>query len=243
MNLLADLAARLPSRWLLWQGLPGLIYLAAIVLGSRLGYRSVLDFDAAAAYTTTLADRLEKLSGTQSAALLIVAAIAAAALGLVAAAMAVAIEFLVYTRRVPAWPSVPLRQVEQQFRTHYLLDIATVWPHLWLQLPEEHRNHLIEARTRIRLAAITIGWGVVLVPLAAAWPLAWLPALVAVCAGGTQLRIATAGYARAVAAAVRRYTPSLASDLGVGQGDTLTRDLGRALQYHLQFDDPRQFQP
>ncbi|MFI9509601.1 hypothetical protein [Nocardia sp. NPDC052566] len=235
MNLLTDLAARVPSRWLIWQGLPGLIFLGVAVVGGHLGYRAAIDRYAAVHYLSTLAERADRFSTAEMAIAAALVVVLAAAVGQAAAAVAIGVELVVLRRRTRLTSA--LRRMEEQFRTHYLLDVATVWPHLWLQLPQEHRDSAVAARTRIRLAATTIGWGLLTACIAAVWPPAWLPTLLVLAVGCMQLRLAIAGYARTISAMVRRYTPPLATALGVDHDGLLNRALGRALQYHLQFDE------
>lgn len=114
------------------------------------------------------------------------------------------------------------------------LDLATVWPYLWLTFPENTAREITAARDAFQRAATLAGWGVLcLVP-----GVLWWPALIAAVAlwatAVRRARGAVDAYAAFVAAAVELHTPELVRTLGIGTPEALDRDTGRALTRRLQ---------
>ncbi len=52
-----------------------------------------------------------------------------------------------------------LRAAERRPADKYGLDTITVWPHLWLLLPEDNRQELRAARTSLDTAVAAATWG------------------------------------------------------------------------------------
>ncbi|WP_405829284.1 hypothetical protein [Streptomyces sp. NBC_00105] len=119
----------------------------------------------------------------------------------------------------------------------YTLDIATVWPYLWLHLPEPVRAEITTARQELARATTLGGWALLYAPLTAWWwPAAALTAVIAVTAW-QRTRTATDTHALLVEATARQYAGDLARHLGIEHAGPLTPHLGDALT-RLLFTQP-----
>ncbi|MGH8881816.1 MAG: hypothetical protein ACRD0P_31455, partial [Stackebrandtia sp.] len=106
------------------------------------------------------------------------------------------------------------------------LDLALLWPHLWLTLPDKERDELTAARVAMIRATELGAWAVLYAPLIYLW---WPAGIIVVLLGTTahrRTRAATDGYARLVEAAVRLHTRDLAQRLGIDFAGPLPADAG-----------------
>ncbi|MEV7887857.1 hypothetical protein ACWD3I_33400 [Streptomyces sp. NPDC002817] len=116
----------------------------------------------------------------------------------------------------------------------YGIDLATVWPRLWLLLPTSTRDTLTETRTRLDAAFALGGWALLYLPLALCW---WPAALIAVVTAAVARRraaLAAEAYAELVEATVDLHLARLHSRLAEPrpspqQGRALTERLRRGL--------------
>ncbi|NBH05915.1 hypothetical protein GTY80_22005, partial [Amycolatopsis sp. SID8362] len=106
------------------------------------------------------------------------------------------------------------------------LDVALLWPHLWLVLPEQERAEITAARTGMTRASELGAWAVLYLSLSYWWwPAAVIAVLLAITAR-TRTRTATDGYARLVEAAVRLHARDLAGQVGIDFAGPLPADAG-----------------
>lgn len=119
--------------------------------------------------------------------------------------------------RMPTAVGNAIRAAEEHPFQHYGLDAVTIWPRLWLVLPEQTRHEIGLARSRLDSRAEIVGWGA-LFTIFGVW--AWW----AIPAG---LAVAAIGYAGAVQEA-RTYADMLRSCF-----DLHRFDLYRALSWPL----------
>jgi hypothetical protein len=133
----------------------------------------------------------------------------------------------------PTWSGDRLHTVAQRLRDELFLDLALIWPALWLSLPDAARAELTAARAALAAAASLAGWAVLYLLLTAWW---WPAALIAGGLAATavyRIRTGTDTYARLLDAAVRLHTPALIQQLALPQPGPLTPESGRALTEHL----------
>ncbi|MER5888014.1 hypothetical protein ABT160_29705 [Streptomyces sp. NPDC001941] len=109
------------------------------------------------------------------------------------------------------------------------LDLAVVWPHLWLSLPDTVRAEVTAGRDALARAAGLGAWALLYAPLAPWWwPAAPLAAVLALTAR-SRFRAATDTYASLLEAATRLHAPALATQLGIAHEGVLDPRLGRRL--------------
>jgi len=127
-----------------------------------------------------------------------------------------------------------LRAPAVRLRQEYGIDLATVWPRLWLLLPTPTRDTLTEARTRLDAAFTLGGWAALYLPLSVYW---WPAALIALVTAFVSWRRATLTaevYAELVEATVDLHLDRLHTRLAEPrpspqQGRALTERLRRGL--------------
>ncbi|MER6347749.1 hypothetical protein ACWC10_29440 [Streptomyces sp. NPDC001595] len=134
----------------------------------------------------------------------------------------------------PTWLGDRLHAPAVRLREEYGIDLATVWPRLWLLLPTATRDTLTETRARLDTAFTLGGWAVLYLPLAALWWPAALIALVAAAVARRRAALAAEVYAELVESAVDLYLDRLQARLGdrrpsPQQGRALTERLRRGL--------------
>ncbi|MCY9785158.1 hypothetical protein KIK06_14835 [Nocardiopsis sp. EMB25] len=138
----------------------------------------------------------------------------------------------------PSWSGDRIHAVAIRLDHDYHLDLALVWPFLWLVLPNRVRDQVVEARTALSRASTLAGWSLLYLPLAfLSWPTALLAIVIAATAR-YRLRAATDTYARLLEAAARLYTVSLAAQLGIDHDGLPTPRLGDVLTQHLRTQLP-----
>ncbi|MEV5308981.1 hypothetical protein [Streptomyces sp. NPDC052610] len=134
----------------------------------------------------------------------------------------------------PTWLGDRLHAPAVRLRQEYGIDLATVWPRLWLLLPAATRDTLTETRARLDTAFTLGGWAVLYLPLAALWWPAALIALVAAAVARHRARLAAEVYAELVESAVDLHLDRLLARLAEPrpspqQGRALTERLRRGL--------------
>jgi hypothetical protein len=136
----------------------------------------------------------------------------------------------------PTWIGDRLYAVDTRVHTAYHLDLTAVWPRLWLLVPDQVRSELTEARAGCGAAATLTGWGLLCLPLSAAWwPAAVLGAGLLATARH-RARLAVGAQADLVEAAVDLYGRDLARQLGIDCAERLTRQAGGAVTSLLRKD-------
>jgi hypothetical protein len=114
------------------------------------------------------------------------------------------------------------------------LDLTTVWPYLWLTVPDTVRAEITAARDSLSRATTLAGWGLLYVVVGVvSWPGLVVAAVVFLTAW-RRARAATDSYATLVDATVRLYTVDLAHQVGLAHEGPLTKETGWALTRLLQ---------
>jgi hypothetical protein len=121
----------------------------------------------------------------------------------------------------PTWSGDRLNAVAVRVDRDLHLDLATVWPNLWLVLPGEIRAELTAARQSLTRGATLAGWAIMYAPLTVWWWPAVMITVGTAVAGRYRLRAAADVYADLVEAAARTFVGDLATKLGVPGGDAL----------------------
>ncbi|MFB7253716.1 hypothetical protein [Streptomyces nojiriensis] len=133
----------------------------------------------------------------------------------------------------PTWSGDRVHAVAVRLDRDHHLDLPTLWPYLWLTLPETTRAEITTAEQALTRAATLGGWALLYAPLAVWWwPAAPLAAALALTVRH-RIRAAVDVYAQLLEAAVRLHCADLATHLGsLGTGpeaftvgDSLTRQL------------------
>ncbi|CAL9420017.1 hypothetical protein [Streptomyces sp. enrichment culture] len=102
----------------------------------------------------------------------------------------------------PTWLGDRLHAPSVRLRQEYGIDLAVVWPRLWLILPTTTRDTLTATRTRLDAAFTLGGWALLyLVPALVWWPAAVIAATAATVAR-RRAAVAAEAYAELVEAAV-----------------------------------------
>ncbi|MEV4248479.1 hypothetical protein AB0J63_34335 [Streptosporangium canum] len=126
----------------------------------------------------------------------------------------------------PTWIGDRLRAADVRVHRSYRVDLAAVWPRLWLVLPDAVRTELVAVQDRCASAARLAGWGLFYVALGAFWWPALIVGAAALVISRYRSRLAVAVYADLVEASVDLYSRDLAVQLGLQCPDRLTREIG-----------------
>ncbi|MET9734821.1 hypothetical protein ABZZ79_30540 [Streptomyces sp. NPDC006458] len=134
----------------------------------------------------------------------------------------------------PTWMGDRIHAVVTRFQRECGLDLPSVWPHLWIALPEQVRTEIKEARDAVGRAAVLAGWGVLYTAAAVLW---WPAALLVVglfVTARQRGRRAVEAYALLLEAATRLHSPELARSLGLDHSGPLDARTGRAMTLLVQ---------
>lgn len=138
----------------------------------------------------------------------------------------------------PTWSGDRIHAITIRLRRDLTMDLPTIWPHLWLHLPDPARTQITTARQALTNATTLTGWAVLYTPLA--WW--WWPALPTAAALATiawhRTRTTTDTYARLIEAATRLHIHDLATQLGIDPTDKTLPALGATLTHHLHTQPP-----
>ncbi|MEU4615187.1 hypothetical protein [Streptomyces umbrinus] len=134
----------------------------------------------------------------------------------------------------PTWMGDRLQAIVVRYRNECQLDLPSVWPHLWLMLPDQARTEVVEARERITRATTLAGWAVLYVAVAVLWWPASALVLGLFVTARQRGRRAVETYAVLVEAATRLHAPELARCLGLNHDGPLDARLGQAMTLLVQ---------
>jgi hypothetical protein len=134
----------------------------------------------------------------------------------------------------PTWMGDRIQAVTIRLDRDYDLDLATVWPYLWLTMPEQARTEVTTSRQSLTSATTLAGWGVMYLVTAAWWWPGVLVAAVTIATARHRARTAADTYARMLDAATRLYSSDLARQLGIEHTGLLDPGTGWTLTCLLQ---------
>ncbi|MFD0556624.1 hypothetical protein FB566_1865 [Stackebrandtia endophytica] len=237
--LLTDLATRLGERWGAKLALPGLAFLAAIFAAVSLRHGHALDLDRLAADVTDTSDAVGKLDAGSTALAVIGLTAGAVGVAFLARAIGSLLQRSWFTdadsaRMARLLPVSQLGRLRRSLLEDYKVDLATVWPPLWMHLSSEDRQEVALARAAVRDGATLIGWALLSAVLAVVWwPMTLIAAILAV-EGRRRSNVAMQDFTQTVKAVVQLHTAELATRLGLTDPQPLDRSLGWRLTAHLQ---------
>ncbi|WP_159064566.1 hypothetical protein [Streptomyces olivochromogenes] len=132
----------------------------------------------------------------------------------------------------PTWSGDRIHAVAVRLERDYHLDLAALWPHLWLSLPDNVRTEISAARQALTRATTLTAWAVLYLLLVPWWwPAAGITAALVI-TSWRRTRTAADTYATLLEAAVRLHARDLAGQLGL-DCDSLSHESGDALTRHL----------
>ncbi len=134
----------------------------------------------------------------------------------------------------PTWIGDRIHSVVVRLDRDSQLDLTTIWPHLWIWMPEASRTEITTARESVSRATTLTGWGLLYLALGCLWWPSLSVAVVVLGTGWRRARTAADGYAQLVEASTRLYTVGLAQGLGLNHSGPLDRRIGFALTCLLQ---------
>lgn len=134
----------------------------------------------------------------------------------------------------PTWIGDRIHSVVVRLNRDSQLDLTTIWPHLWIWMPEASRAEITTARESVSRATTLIGWGLLYLVLGCLWWPSLLIAMVVLGTGWRRARAAADEYALLVEASARLYTVGLAQAVGLDHSGPLDRRTGFALTCLLQ---------
>ncbi|MEU0163275.1 hypothetical protein ABZ154_31900 [Streptomyces sp. NPDC006261] len=133
----------------------------------------------------------------------------------------------------PTWSGDRIHTVAIRLDRDHHIDVAIIWPHVWLILPEENRAEITTARQAITRATTLAAWALLYLALTPWW---WPAAVIATTLALTswhRTRMACDTYATLLEAVIRLFASDLAERLGLDSSAPLSPDTGDALTRHL----------
>ncbi|MET9248046.1 hypothetical protein [Nonomuraea sp. NPDC003709] len=128
------------------------------------------------------------------------------------------------------WIGDQYNATETRIRTEYSMDLPSVWPRLWMVIPEEARAELRSARATFDSATSLAGWGVCYLLVGALWWPAALAGILVLAAGWRRGRLAGRLLAFLIESTVDLYGYTLAEQLGLASNDRrFTRSMGESI--------------
>lgn len=137
----------------------------------------------------------------------------------------------------PTWIADRLHAADVRVHRTYRIDLAAVWPRMWLVLPDAARGEITAAQDRCTSAARLAGWGVLYVVLGAFWWPALAVGAATVLVFRYRSRLAVAVYADLAEAAVDLYGRELAIQLGLPCPGPLTAEIGGQITAMVRKDE------
>ncbi|MFG2874669.1 hypothetical protein ACGFYU_06615 [Streptomyces sp. NPDC048337] len=115
----------------------------------------------------------------------------------------------------PSWTGDRFHALAARLRERYALDLAAVWPVLWLSLPDSTRAEVRAAHDALDRGFALAGWGVLYAATAVLWWPGLLLGAAVLLTARHRTRAATAAYVLLLEATVVLHGPELARTLGV----------------------------
>jgi hypothetical protein len=133
----------------------------------------------------------------------------------------------------PTWSGDQLSGAAVRLERDLHLDLATLWPHLWLILPESERTQITGARNDMAQSAVLGGWALLYIPLTWWWWPALPLAIILAAVARRRFRLAAQAYALLLEAAARIHVGPFAAQLGLEHQGSITPVLGDRLMRFL----------
>ena len=138
----------------------------------------------------------------------------------------------------PTWSGDRIDAVTVRLERDFHLHLPTLWPYLWLTLPDTARTELTTARTQLTQATTLLAWTPVYLTLTLWWwPAFFLAAGIAL-TGRRRLHTAADTYAQLLEATTRLHLTTLADHLGIDTTHMKPHDLGQTLTHRFHTQPP-----
>jgi hypothetical protein len=138
----------------------------------------------------------------------------------------------------PTWSGDRIYAVNVRLKRDLHLDLPTIWPGLWLTLPDTARSEITTARQALASATALTAWAVLYALLAGWWWPASLIAVILAVTGWHRTRTSVGAYATLLEASTRLYARDLAHHLGVDQPMSSGKQAGESLTAALHTEPP-----
>jgi hypothetical protein len=129
----------------------------------------------------------------------------------------------------PTWIGDRFKAMSHRVHESYDLDLATLWPRLWLVAPDSVRAELGTAQDAYAASGRLAGWGTLYIILGLRWWPALVIGTVICCVCWQRARNSTAVLAQLVESAVDLHVRDLAERLGIDANGRLSREIGPAI--------------
>jgi hypothetical protein len=133
----------------------------------------------------------------------------------------------------PTWSGDRIHATAVRLDRDHHLDLPSLWPHLWLTLPDPVRTEITTAGQALTRATTLGGWALLYASLTGWWWPAAPLAIVLALTAWQRTRTATDTYAQLLEAATRLHTRDLADQLGIPRTGPLDPAIGDALTHLL----------
>jgi hypothetical protein len=138
----------------------------------------------------------------------------------------------------PTWSGDRIHAVDVRLDRDLYVHLPTIWPHLWLCLPDTARTEITTARAALAGATTLGGWALLYLPLAWWWwPAALISAVLAAIAW-RRTRTTAEVYALLLEAVTRLHLKELAEHLGIDPKDKTPTALGQSVTHRLHSQPP-----
>jgi hypothetical protein len=138
----------------------------------------------------------------------------------------------------PTWSGDRINAAAVRLDRDYYLDLATVWPALWLVLPDNVRDQISTSRASLARAHALYAWALLYLAIGVQWWPAIPLASVIAATAHHKVRAATDTYAALLETAARLHTTALAEQLRIEHTGPLNTRLGEALTHRLRGQRP-----
>jgi hypothetical protein len=138
----------------------------------------------------------------------------------------------------PTWSGDRIHSVSLRLERDHHLDLPTVWPHLWLVLPDTTRAEITAAEQALTRATTLTGWSLLYAPLTVWWWPATPVSAALFLTAKYRVRSAIDTYAQLVEAATRLHLTDLAVQLGMNHTGPVDAALGETLTQQLRARTP-----
>ncbi|WP_053711755.1 hypothetical protein [Streptomyces sp. NRRL B-3648] len=139
----------------------------------------------------------------------------------------------------PTWSGDRIHAVSVRLERDHHIDLPTVWPYLWLVLPDGTRSEITAAEQALTRATTLAGWSLLYAPLTVWWwPAAPLSAALFLTARH-RFRGSIDTYAQLMEASARLHLTDLTTQLGIDHTGPVDAVLGEALTQHVRPRTPR----
>ena len=143
----------------------------------------------------------------------------------------------------PTWAGDRLRAVADRVHHSTGLDLTTMWPRLWLVLPDAARAEVTTVQERCASTARMPVWGLAYLVVGVYWWPALVPGLWLLSVSRRRIRRSVGVYADLVESSVDLYSRDVASQLGFEVTGRLTPEIGAQVTEAFQKHQPRPANP